>query len=211
MPDTHERLLQHLPTIYHKWETLRQLLALFENFLFGRQRPETEEQCSRHTKSEQLSVADNIAAVAGLFNARQTPLEFLPWLSQWVALSGFDDLSEAHHRRLIAQIVPLYALRGTKVYLEKLIDLFKPDALQVEVDDSGLQGFKVGDSKVGVNTVFLSERPFWFRVTVTPPSSGESGTDFNAIRKQWERRLRRVIDLAKPVHTMYELDWRISA
>ena len=27
---------------------------------------------------------------------------------------------------------------------------------------------------------------------------------------QWEERLRRVIDLAKPAHTLYELDWQFE-
>lgn len=211
MPETYGRLLQHLPAIYHKSETLSQLLALFEKFLFGQDRPETENQWDRKTGNEPLAVADHIAAIASLFHARQTPREFLPWLSQWVALSDFADLSEAQHRQLVAQIVPLYAMRGTKVYLEKLLELFKPESFQIEVDDSGLQGFTVGKSEVGRDTVFLTDRPFWFKVTVTLPASEKARTDFNAFRTQWEQRLHRVIDLAKPVHTLYKLDWQISA
>lgn len=207
MPDTRGRLLHHLPAVYHKPGTLCQLLTLFENFLFGQDQTETEKERSRQTGADSLPLADNIAAIASLFNARQTPREFLPWLSQWVALSDFGDLTEAQHRQLIARIVPLYALRGTKVYLERLLELFKPENFQIKVDDSSLQGFTIGTSKVGEGTVFLSDRPFWFRVIVTLSASEKNRADLNAFKAHWEQRLCRIIDLAKPVHTLYTFYW----
>ena len=39
---------------------------------------------------------------------------FLPWLAQWVALSGAASLPIERQRRLIGRIVPLYASRGTR-------------------------------------------------------------------------------------------------
>ena len=62
-----------------------------------------------------------------------TDVEFLPWLSGWVALTLRADWSEATQRSFLQQIVPLYRLRGTRDGLQRMLTLYTGQP--VEVDD----------------------------------------------------------------------------
>ena len=194
MPSPPGPLLNSLPAIYHTSEDLRQLLAVFEAVLFG-------------VDGQEPSIVHSIATIASLFDAYKTPKELVPWLAQWVALTHLSGLSEPRQRDLLARIVPLYAQRGTKTYLESLLEFFKPEHTRVEIDDRELQGFIVGTARIGLDSQLERDRPFSFRVrlhTSSPMGDADEQT-------RWEERLRRVIDLAKPAHTLYELDWQFEA
>ena len=62
-----------------------------------------------------------------------TTAEFLPWLAGWVTLSLRADWDEATQRSFIQQIVPLYRLRGTATGLERMLELYTGQP--VEIDD----------------------------------------------------------------------------
>src|SRR5262245_34228751 len=109
-------LLNHLPAIYHASEDLRRLLAVFEAVLFGVEGTPPRQQRQLRSIGEILPIVDNIATIAALFDPYETPKELLPWLAQWVALSHLSGLTEERQRQLLAEIVPLYAQRGTKRY-----------------------------------------------------------------------------------------------
>jgi hypothetical protein len=66
-----------------------------------------------------------LARIHTYFDVFLTPDEFLPWLSEWVALTHKVGLAPKRQRDLVAMIVPLYAKRGTKGYLTKLLEFFR--------------------------------------------------------------------------------------
>jgi phage tail-like protein len=189
------KLLGQLPGVYHSSEDLRTLLSALEIVLFEPNKQALESQ---------------IAGIARLFSAMETPEEFLPWLAQWVALSHRMGLPLEQQRRLVEKIVPLYAWRGTKRYLIKLLKLYLPTGAEVRVEDQEFNGFKIGMAKVGLDTWLERDRPFWFRVTIRVPSSGVDAERGPQWQDEWQKRVRQVIELAKPAHTTYDLDWALA-
>lgn len=197
-------LLQHLPAIYSTWDdgyhleegekpALRPLLAAFEEVLFG-------PDCEGRAGLEQ-----QIVRLDGLFSPEQTPWEFLPWLAQWVALSQYQNLPEARLRKLIANIVPLYSYRGTKKYLQQLLDYFIPENTEVMINDQELPGLTLGTSKVGLDSWLGVDRPFWFVVTLRARADTSDPAELANVKQKLEDSVRPVIELAKPAHTAYQL------
>jgi phage tail-like protein len=189
------KLLGQLPGVYHSSEDLRTLLSALETILFEPNKQALESQ---------------IAGIARLFSAMETPDEFLPWLAQWVALSHRMGLPLEQQRRLVGRIVPLYAWRGTKQYLTELLKLYLPTGAEVRVEDQEFNGFKIGMAKVGLDTWLERDRPFWFKVTIRVPSSGADAERGPQWQDEWQKRVRQVIELAKPAHTTYDLDWALA-
>jgi phage tail-like protein len=200
-------LLNHLPAIYHASEDLGRLLAVFEAVLFGAEGTLPRQERRRRSIAELLPIVDNIATIAALFDPYETPQELLPWLAQWVALSHLSGLTEVRQRQLIAMIVPLYAQRGTKRYLASLLDFFKPEDARVSIEDQEQEGFVVGAAQIGSSSWLARDRPFWFTVRVQTPLPVDDPNELRELRIQWDERLRRIIDLAKPAHTLYDLVW----
>ena len=189
------KLLGQLPGVYHSSEDLRTLLSALEIILF-----EPNEQ----------ALESQIAGIARLFSAMESPDEFLPWLAQWVALSHRMGLPLEQQRRLVGRIVPLYAWRGTKRYLTELLKFYLPTGAEVRVEDQEFTGFKIGMAKVGLDTWLERDRPFWFKVTIRVPSSGTHAERSPQWQDEWQKRIRQVVELAKPAHTMYDLDWALA-
>ena len=185
-------LLSHLPGIYHSSEDLREFLSVLEEVLFGPGGRALEPQ---------------IAGIHTYFDAAETPDEFLPWLAEWVALTHRIGVSPKRQRDLVAMIVPLYAKRGTKTYLAKLLEFFSPDGTAIEIEDHELPGLVVGKAKLGVDSWLDRDRAFWFKVEIRAPAPSGSAAPQPQLQNEWQERARQVIDLAKPAHTMYELDW----
>jgi len=201
-------LLRHLPEIYQDpsegSRDLRTLLAAFDKVLFG-----TENQDSKERGLEQI-----IASIPDLFNptgqvdeagvSHMAPAEFLPWLGAWVALEHLHVMPEKQYRKLIAEIVPLYALRGTKEYLKKILMLFFPKSVVI-INDGLLPCMQVGVSRIGEDARLGGDIPFYFTVKLQLPDNmahSNSLNDRDCIRK----RVCSVIDLAKPAYTWYKLD-----
>ncbi|NOS89424.1 MAG: hypothetical protein HOP34_12970 [Methylococcaceae bacterium] len=191
-------LLSYLPEIYQtSGQDLQKLLTAFEHILLG-------------GEGNASSLQEMIAAIPQLFDPNPdspspaylgTPKQFLPWLAQWVALSQSQFLSEAQCRFLIANIIPLYASRGTKKYLTEILSLFFPD-IQAVIYDKELPALMVGQSTVGINTRLGGDIPFYFSVTLHFP---EQQNEYEQIDKLKEQ-VHAVIDLAKPAHTMFHME-----
>jgi phage tail-like protein len=188
-----ERLLVQLPGVYHASAHLRQLLCAFETIL-----------CEPHERALEVQ----IARIAMLFDVtgQQAPGwlserrdALVPWLEQWVAVSGPRALSLEGRRRLIGRTVPLYAWRGTRRYVTDLLRFYLPDDADVGVEDRQFRGLVLGQARAGVDAWLAADRPFWFRVTIRMSDTAGGRTD-------WRERIRQVIDLAKPAHTTYDLD-----
>ena len=199
------RLMAQLPGIYHGWPDLSQLLSTFETIL-----------CEPHPGALEMQIAQ----IATLLDVVRAPHElpgwvsaqapghlsqrrdaFVPWLAQWVALSGAASLSIERQRRLIGRIVPLYAKRGTREYLIELLRFHLPEHSEIGVEDQEFTGLILGKSRVGVDAWLEEDRPFWFKVTIRLPG-GEAARG----RIDWPARIRQVVDLAKPAHTTYDLE-----
>lgn len=185
-------LLSHLPGIYHSSEDLRELLSVLEEVLFGPGGRALEPQ---------------IAGIHTYFDAAETPDEFLPWLAEWVALTHRIGVSPKRQRELVARIVPLYAKRGTKVYLTQLLKFFSPEGADITIDDHELPGLIVGTAEIGVDSWLEPDRAFWFKVKIRAPSPDGNTARQTQLHNEWQERARQVINLAKPAHTMYQLDW----
>lgn len=201
-------LLRHLPEIYQDppedSKDLRTLLTAFDKVLFG-----TENQDSEELRGlEQI-----IAKIPNLFNPQpervtsdtfdRTPGEFLPWLGEWVALEHLHVIPEQQYRKLIAKIVPLYALRGTKKYLKEILALFFPK-IGVTISDEALPSMKVGESRVGKETRLGGDIPFYFYVRLLFP--GHSNEHSNSQDDRLLEKICSVIDSAKPAYTAYQLE-----
>jgi len=203
------RLIEYLPSVYHEANArdhlLDDFLLAFETILLGRdsepghgrQVNETGKESTDHgTRIEGLE--QKIARLHVLFNPEETPENFLPWLASWVALDLRADLPRPRRRKLLANIVPLYQIRGTKKYMEKVLQLHLDG--DVTVDDSELPRFQVGvHSTLGSDTYVDGGPPYFFRVKVEL-SASERELEVQA------HMAREVIELAKPAHTVYLLE-----
>jgi phage tail-like protein len=197
-------LLRHLPEVYHDSEDLRTLLAAFEEVLLGTKNSDYE-------GLEQIIVNIPNLFDPGVILSKsilsRTSGSFLPWLAEWVALGQLQELPRAEEedeevekqcRKLIAGIVPLYAIRGTKSYLKEILGMFFPE-IKMEINDEALPTMKVGYSTIGKDTRLGADIPFYFYVKLLFPTK-------ERVQPQMLERIRSVIDLAKPAHTMYQLE-----
>jgi phage tail-like protein len=205
------RLLPHLPAIYRvdgQDGDLARLLRPFEELLFVA--PQGHDPLP--------GVETALAGLPSLFrpfelgdDARHTPDGFLPWLATWLAFVPHDALDPNGLRRVIAAIVPLYGQRGTRDYLRRILELcFGEQIRALEIDEHEHAGLRVGSSRLGTDSLLAEDRPFWFRVEIdvalpTPPTQSPA-----AVAGRFERRLRAVIDFAKPAHTAYNLTVRTT-
>lgn len=198
------RLPDYLPYEYRKKDDfdndtdLLKLLKAFDRLLLGAY---TSNQTDA-SLTLPAGLEETIAALANFFMplavresdtvpAAQAPDEFIPWLSQWVALALRADIPLATQRALIAQMIPLYQTRGTK---QNMIDLLK--------------AFTNGKS-VSVTDSFSPPIPHYFEVRLdfTQFSSNAQIAEY----KRLEAIAHSVIALAKPAHTYCELLPKITA
>lgn len=213
MSDSAGRLLAALPAIYRATDEdgqLRTLLAALERILLA------------SGDANAPAIADEIDAIPSLFaplgvqptEPRQTvngpaaiqsearagaPDRFMPWLAQWVAFTPYRYFSAGELRRVVSGIVPLYGRRGTRDYMEKLLELCFGEIATASIDENPTRGFVIGRSRVGVDTVLAVREPYRFRVEVRLREQAVSAAH------DLEERVRAVIEFARPAHTVYEL------
>ena len=196
-----ERLLDLLPAVYRRSRALPEFLSAFAATLF---RPGAAEGRQAQEPGESLDeLIDRIPSLLDPYG-EETGEPFLSWLSQWAAITLYREATD--RRRLVAEIIPLYRLRGTREYVERLLHLYVSGSASVEEDE--LPGMMVGTatrSEVGLGTR-LGEDPFGFSVRI----------DFSTIPAGRDERARlvalsrAVIDLAKPAYTHYRLSHNLS-
>ncbi|WON73520.1 phage tail protein [Nitrosospira sp. Is2] len=205
-----ERLLDSLPAIYRASDAsgdLHRLLGVFEEILFSSNMPPPgiEQQIQ-----DIPSLFSPGAGEPGQNNAARTPDRFLPWLATWVAFTPHALFEPQQLRKIISGITPLYGRRGTRAYLEELLRLCFNEISAVEIHDEPEQRFIIGFAKIGSDTLFGDDRPFWFRVTVNVNSRG-GDAKITGSRREFEQRVRAIVDFAKPGHTAYELHLLFSS
>lgn len=194
------RLIDHLPSLYRSPDTaddLGRLLGVFDELLFSGHQAAAASLPGIERGLDQLPA---LFAPLGIDGTEPgTPARFLPWIASWLSFAPHRHFEPEQLRRIVAGIVPLYGQRGTRVYMEKLLALCFDEIAAVRVDERDMAGLRLGHSVIGVDTLLIEERPFWFSVDVQ--------VHRKSAELAWplEQRLRAVIDFAKPAHTAYEL------
>jgi phage tail-like protein len=179
----------YLPGILQSDPFLGRFLLAFEAILTGLHIPNANNPCpgTIHPKGEQLlGLEEVISLIHTYFDCTQTPEEFLPWLSGWVALSLQDNWATATKRQFIAAIVPLYRQRGTKAALEKILQIYLRSA-----------GFQSVSQKAQI--IEFEDPPHFFQVSLTLPNPDPN------LYWQQARIAQAIIDQEKPAHTFYAL------
>ncbi len=97
------RLLQYLPGIYHT-DFMARFLGLFEAIL---------------TPVEWEITHFNLFLSPGT-----APEDFLPWLANWFDLAFDDSWTEAQRRTLLAEAPRIYARRGTRWALSRVLEIY---------------------------------------------------------------------------------------
>jgi phage tail-like protein len=124
-----------------------------------------------------------IEGVADYIDPGTARADFLPWLSGWVALTLRADWDDATRRSFLQQIVPLYQLRGTRAGMQRMLELYTGE--RVEVDDA------------------FDQVPYYFQVRLTL-----SEADPDLLRSKQDIA-RAIIDQEKPAYTFYALQLAI--
>lgn len=180
--------LRFLPSIYHPKTAdepsfLREYLWIFHH-LFD-------------------SITKKLDRVHELFNPYSTPPGFLPWLASWFAISFDEDMSEAKRRQLVKEAVSLFAIRGTKRALIKMIKLTTDLDVEIEENCWPFKGLRVGvSSRIGVDTLVLPEILPSSAFVVNVPKK------FDEISEATLVRLHKVIEEEKPSSSIYFLRFK---
>ena len=177
--------LEYLPALFAEDAFVGHFLLAFEQILSGLNQSQNEE---KNLYPDQKGLEEYIDRVPNYFNPGNppgedpindtdiAPKEFLPWLSNWVALSLREDWTENTKRRFISQIVPLYRQRGTKAGLKELLRLYTQEEVEIYEFDQPSHYFQV--------EVMLSDRK-------------------DLVQK--EALARSILDREKPAHTFYTM------
>ncbi len=104
--------INFLPLIYHNKDFLKR-------FLFGLQ-------------SSAIDINEKIFNISEEFNPKNT--HFIDWLSSWFGITYGKTISEKAKRKITANAVTLYKIRGTKTYFKKLIKYLVN--IDIEIDDN---------------------------------------------------------------------------
>jgi phage tail-like protein len=151
------RYLQYLPDIYHT-PFMKRFLALFESI---------------YAPIEWT--ADNF----DLYLHPQTaPADFLPWLANWFDITFDKSWSEEQQRTLLTEAHQIYARRGTKWALSRVLEIYTGHTPQIDDSSDDLD-------------------PFTFTVTLPIAKSKTNPT-----------LVARLINAHKPAHTAYRLNFK---
>ncbi len=182
--------LHQLPAIFSEEPTLGRFLLAFEQVLSGL--PDAQEEPAR-------GLEQTIAAIATLFDPKETREEFLPWLAGWVALILRADWTLEQQKDFLADIVPLYRSRGTKENLINLLRIYTKGTPSIDEGDFATMQIGVR-STIGKDTRIGEPPAHFFRVTVKLGKKADQSE-----RDRQLQIARALIDLQKPAHTSYEL------
>ena len=159
-----------------------------------------------------LTIAENLFAdlnecidqMDTYFDPLATPAtehrNFLAWLASWVELNLDEDWDEMEKRRIIKDAADLYRYRGTCKGLKYMIELFFD--VEAEIEEWRWPGMVIGiRSTIGIDTLIsgTSGSNHFFTVRCRCPLANQES-------KELEQKIRHLIDLEKPAHTVYWLD-----
>lgn len=183
------QLLQYLPAVLQEDAATRDFLKAFARILLGGDDDVTAILGSNPLGLEQIidGFAGNLTLGDDASNG--APDQFLPWLSQWVALSVRTDISQnaakdnAIRRKFIGRMTQLYRYRGTKKSMAELLAIFT--SRDVAIKDQ------------------IDGKPHYFEVVLNLEAikASDSKEDYDRAKEL----AHSVIRLEKPAHTRYLL------
>jgi phage tail-like protein len=150
------RLLSYLPGIYHT-EFMSRFLGIFEATL--------------------TPIEWTIGNFDLFLDPGTAPSGFLTWLAGWFDLALDPSWSDTQRRQLLREAHAIYARRGTRWSLSRVLEIYTGDAPQVDDTDPSLE-------------------PFTFKVTL-PHRAAKVGREL----------IEHLIDAHKPAHTTYTLEF----
>jgi phage tail-like protein len=210
MTEPADRMFIGLPAVFRRGDDtgdLTCLLGVLAGFFFTGSTIDNHELPGLERYLEQIPGLFSPVGTDSSLVQSHTPERFLHWLASWLSFSPHALFSTERLRHIVAGIVPMYGLRGTKNYLVRLLELcFGQEIARIQVDDRPKVGFTVGESALGIDTRLAVSRPFFFKVVIERhevPAEPVARHDAETL----QHRLRAVIDFAKPAHTTYELEW----
>jgi phage tail-like protein len=152
-----QKLIQYLPGIYHT-EFMARFLGLFETIL--------------------TPIEWNVDNFDLFLNPTTAPVDFLSWLAQWFDITFESAWTESQRRNLLKDAHMLYARRGTRWALSRILEIltgYKPTIID-EGDDLPDFTFKV----------------------ILPLAANQVNREM----------IERLIDANKPAYTMYSLEFQ---
>jgi phage tail-like protein len=179
---------------------LQEFLGAFEKVLLGyySYNPASSRTPSHGDLDSVAGLGQKIEWLYELIDPDLTPARFLPWLASFAALSLRPGLKKPRQRKLIKGIISLYRVRGTKAYLEKLLELCLD--VQSSVTEDEIPPLQLGvHSTIGNDTYIGGGPAHFFRVSLDTEELDASQVE---LQRQFARE---IIELAKPAHTTYEL------
>jgi phage tail-like protein len=151
------------------------------------------------------SVAASIDDGWRFYDPRAAPPEFVDWLAQWTGFALDPDWPDARRRALLRRAVDLYRLRGTRRGLALFITLLTGYEPAITDGAALLRGMRVGSARIGVDAAVLPAiAPACSFVVAMPVARG-------ALTAELVDRLHRIIQLEKPAHAHYHLQFADDA
>jgi phage tail-like protein len=194
--------LDFLPSIYQQAgrdsekQFIKGYLKVFQKILSGIDDGVDISKNGRKVEAE--GIAETLDRIPDLFYPSNTPNDFLDWLASWMGLVLKEEWSEDKKRDIIARVIPLYRLRGTKMGLEEFVKIYVGSGVKILEDTGGITVglYRVGESGRRIGGV----RKYFFTVVATLLDINKP-TEI----KRRKERIKKVIDNEKPIHTRYEL------
>jgi phage tail-like protein len=184
--------LEHLPAIYRRSDAVGRNLVRDVCFLF------------EHMFD---SVEQNLVDGWRFYDPYVTPQEFLSWLASWAAFTVDLDWPQAQRRALVKRAVDLYRIRGTKRGLALFLKLFTGHEPDIEENTWPFKGFRVEaegtdeGARIGLDSVVLPPVDLAHCFVVTMPIK------FDDVPPELVIRIHQIIQLEKPAHTHYYLQF----
>ncbi len=185
------RLINYLPSIYQKQAEsedgpLKAILKIFDHFF-----SDIEEKSDNIDTFLDPDLATNVTDKNGR--------DFLTWIASWVVLGIDDGWSEKKKRYLIKNAAKIYNHRGTLSGLKYILEQFF-DIDVVIKERSWPPGMEIGRrSSIGIDTHIMGKLNIKQCFKLTCISSPQNGPYFI-------NKIRKIIDLEKPAHTMCYLE-----
>lgn len=183
--------IHYLPPIFQESEFLDGFLLAFEKILSQAapdERPALETVIAHSDKY--------LRPLPSGEERHQAPVEFLPWLAGWVALSLREDWPEKTQRQFIREVVPLYRKRGTKAGMTRMLEIYLGDGVPITIYDRQISSNETVPSD---DALAFAPPPYFFQVRI------EVGTQDTDEIRRIQQIAQAIIEQEKPAHTFYGL------
>ncbi len=184
--------LEHLPAIYRRSDAVGRNLVRDLCFVF------------EHMFD---SIDRNLVDGWRFYDPHVAPMEFLDWLSGWTAFTLDLDWPEAQKRALVKRAVDLYRIRGTKRGLTLFLKLFTGHEPEIKENEWPFKGFRVegegaeAGARIALDSVVLPPMDLAHCFVVRMPIK------FDDVTPEMVIRIHQIIQLEKPAHTHYYLEF----